>query len=50
VASLIVCRAGAMTLSEIAACGIPSILVPYPHATDNHQVENAREMVDRERR
>lgn len=47
VADLIVCRAGAMTLSEITACGIPSILVPYPHATNNHQEANAREMVDR---
>jgi UDP-N-acetylglucosamine--N-acetylmuramyl-(pentapeptide) pyrophosphoryl-undecaprenol N-acetylglucosamine transferase len=47
VADLIICRAGAMTLSEITACGIPSILVPYPHATNNHQEANAREMVDR---
>lgn len=47
VADLIVCRAGAMTLSELTACGVPSILVPYPHATNNHQEANAREMVDR---
>lgn len=39
---LIVCRAGAMTLAEITAWGIPSILVPYPHATDDHQTANAR--------
>jgi UDP-N-acetylglucosamine--N-acetylmuramyl-(pentapeptide) pyrophosphoryl-undecaprenol N-acetylglucosamine transferase len=41
---LIVCRAGAMTLAEVAAWGIPSILVPYPHATDDHQTKNAREL------
>jgi len=46
-ADLIVCRAGAMTISEIAACGIPAILVPYPHATDNHQQRNAEDVVDR---
>jgi UDP-N-acetylglucosamine--N-acetylmuramyl-(pentapeptide) pyrophosphoryl-undecaprenol N-acetylglucosamine transferase len=39
---LIVCRAGAMTLAEVAAWGIPSILVPYPHAADDHQTTNAR--------
>ena len=41
---LIVCRAGAMTLAEVAAWGIPSILVPYPHATDDHQTKNARDL------
>jgi UDP-N-acetylglucosamine--N-acetylmuramyl-(pentapeptide) pyrophosphoryl-undecaprenol N-acetylglucosamine transferase len=41
---LIVCRAGAMTLAEVAAWGIPSILVPYPHAADDHQTKNAREL------
>jgi len=44
---LIVCRAGAMTLAEIAAWGIPSILVPYPHATDDHQTMNARALEQR---
>jgi UDP-N-acetylglucosamine--N-acetylmuramyl-(pentapeptide) pyrophosphoryl-undecaprenol N-acetylglucosamine transferase len=44
---LIVCRAGAMTLAEVAAWGIPSILVPYPHATDDHQTKNARELEER---
>lgn len=39
---VIVCRAGAMTLAEITAWGIPSILIPYPHATDDHQAANAR--------
>jgi UDP-N-acetylglucosamine--N-acetylmuramyl-(pentapeptide) pyrophosphoryl-undecaprenol N-acetylglucosamine transferase len=39
---LIVSRAGATTIAEITACGLPSILVPYPHATANHQEANAR--------
>jgi len=46
-ADLVVCRSGAMTLAEIAACGTPSILVPYPHAANNHQVVNASNLVDR---
>ncbi|GBR77471.1 UDP-diphospho-muramoylpentapeptide beta-N-acetylglucosaminyltransferase [Candidatus Termititenax dinenymphae] len=41
-AKLCICRAGATTLSELAALGLPSILVPYPHAADNHQEFNAR--------
>jgi UDP-N-acetylglucosamine--N-acetylmuramyl-(pentapeptide) pyrophosphoryl-undecaprenol N-acetylglucosamine transferase len=44
---LMVCRAGAMTISEVAACGIPAIFVPYPHAIYDHQVQNARNLVDR---
>lgn len=39
---MVVCRAGATTLSEIAARGVPSILVPYPYAAENHQEANAR--------
>lgn len=41
---LIVCRSGAMTLAEITAWGIPAILIPYPHATADHQTVNARAM------
>jgi UDP-N-acetylglucosamine--N-acetylmuramyl-(pentapeptide) pyrophosphoryl-undecaprenol N-acetylglucosamine transferase len=36
-----------MTIAELTACGIPSILVPYPHATHDHQTENAKGLVDR---
>ncbi|MBI1354413.1 MAG: undecaprenyldiphospho-muramoylpentapeptide beta-N-acetylglucosaminyltransferase [Acidobacteria bacterium] len=43
-ADLIVCRAGASTLAELAAAGKASILVPYPHAADDHQMRNARSM------
>lgn len=41
-ADLIVCRAGALTVAEIACVGLAAILVPYPHAVDDHQTENAR--------
>ncbi len=41
-ADLIVCRAGSSTLAEIAAVGLPSLLVPSPNVTENHQEENAR--------
>jgi UDP-N-acetylglucosamine--N-acetylmuramyl-(pentapeptide) pyrophosphoryl-undecaprenol N-acetylglucosamine transferase len=44
---LIVCRAGATTVAEIAAAGIASILVPYPHSMDDHQTINARFLADR---
>ncbi len=45
-ADLIICRAGAMTVSEIAAVGIPAIFIPLPHAIDDHQVANARYLAD----
>ena len=38
---LVVCRAGATTLAEVSALGKPSVLVPYPFATDDHQTHNA---------
>jgi UDP-N-acetylglucosamine--N-acetylmuramyl-(pentapeptide) pyrophosphoryl-undecaprenol N-acetylglucosamine transferase len=41
-ADVVLCRAGASTLAEIAAIGLPSILVPFPHSADDHQGENAR--------
>ena len=39
---LIICRAGASTIAEIAAAGVASVLVPFPHAVDDHQTHNAR--------
>jgi UDP-N-acetylglucosamine--N-acetylmuramyl-(pentapeptide) pyrophosphoryl-undecaprenol N-acetylglucosamine transferase len=44
VSDVAVARAGSGTISELAVCGVPSILVPYPHATEDHQVANAREV------
>ena len=41
-AHIMVCRSGASTISELAAAGRPALLVPYPHAMDDHQAANAR--------
>ncbi len=41
-ATLVVCRSGASTMAELAAVGRPAILVPFPHAADDHQAANAR--------
>jgi len=46
-ADLVVCRAGALTVSELAAAGVASILIPFPHAVDDHQTVNARFLSDR---
>lgn len=48
VADLAICRAGAMTIAELTACGVPAILVPYPHAVHDHQTHNAKGLVDRD--
>jgi UDP-N-acetylglucosamine--N-acetylmuramyl-(pentapeptide) pyrophosphoryl-undecaprenol N-acetylglucosamine transferase len=39
---LAVCRAGAMTVAELACAGVPAVLVPFPHAVDDHQTTNAK--------
>lgn len=39
---LVLCRAGALTIAELSAAGVASILVPYPHAVDDHQTSNAK--------
>jgi UDP-N-acetylglucosamine--N-acetylmuramyl-(pentapeptide) pyrophosphoryl-undecaprenol N-acetylglucosamine transferase len=45
-ADLIICRAGAVTVSELSAAGMASVLVPFPHAVDDHQTANARFLAD----
>jgi len=45
-ADLVICRAGAVTVAELSAGGMPSILVPFPHAVDDHQTANARFLAD----
>ncbi len=45
-ADMIICRSGAMTVSEVAAAGLPAIFIPLPHAIDDHQTANAHYLVD----
>jgi UDP-N-acetylglucosamine--N-acetylmuramyl-(pentapeptide) pyrophosphoryl-undecaprenol N-acetylglucosamine transferase len=46
-ADLVICRAGALTVAELAVAGIASVLVPFPHAVDDHQTHNARFLSER---
>jgi len=46
-ADLVICRAGALTLAELCAVGVGSVLVPFPQAVDDHQTKNAQYLVDR---
>ena len=46
-ADLVICRAGAVTIAELSAGGMASILVPFPHAVDDHQTVNARFLADK---
>ena len=41
-ADLVICRAGALTIAELSEAGVPAILVPFPHAVDDHQTANAK--------
>jgi UDP-N-acetylglucosamine--N-acetylmuramyl-(pentapeptide) pyrophosphoryl-undecaprenol N-acetylglucosamine transferase len=45
-ADLVICRAGASTVTEIAAVGAPALFVPFPHAVDDHQTTNAKFLVE----
>ena len=44
-ADLVLCRSGALTVSELCAAGIGAVLVPFPHAVDDHQTKNGQQMV-----
>ena len=46
-ADVVIARSGATTVAELAAVGVASVLVPFPHAADDHQVDNARQLADR---
>jgi UDP-N-acetylglucosamine--N-acetylmuramyl-(pentapeptide) pyrophosphoryl-undecaprenol N-acetylglucosamine transferase len=45
-ADVVICRAGALTVAELACVGVASILVPFPHAVDDHQTYNAKYLSD----
>ena len=45
-ADLVICRSGAMTVSELAVCGVASCLIPFPYAIDDHQTANAKFLSD----
>lgn len=47
-ADVIICRAGALTVAEVAVVGLPAIFIPLPHAVDDHQTKNAQSLVDAE--
>ena len=45
-ADIVVCRSGALTISELAAVGVASLLIPYPYAIDDHQTQNAKYLTE----
>ena len=45
-ADIVICRAGAITVAELAVAGVGAIFVPYPHAVDDHQTANASALVN----
>ena len=46
ISDLVVCRSGASTVAELAVCGKAAILIPYPYAAHDHQLINAKKLVD----
>jgi UDP-N-acetylglucosamine--N-acetylmuramyl-(pentapeptide) pyrophosphoryl-undecaprenol N-acetylglucosamine transferase len=47
-ADLVICRSGALTVSELAVAGVPAVLIPFPQAVDDHQTANAQFLVERD--
>ncbi|WP_425413788.1 undecaprenyldiphospho-muramoylpentapeptide beta-N-acetylglucosaminyltransferase [Psychromonas ossibalaenae] len=47
-ADVVICRAGALTVAEVAVVGLPAVFVPLPHAVDDHQTKNAQDLVNKE--